>query len=93
MVRADCRKCWQGSTTVYQKLRKHLPDFFSFLKDACNPSILIPISQSIKDNIKISERKGKQILSVQGRWETKLLQLYGYRAVSALHKDKALLWS
>lgn len=67
VVRADGRECYQDSTAVYQKLHKHLPGCFSFLKAACNPSILMPISQSIRDSINISGRKGKEILSVQDR--------------------------
>jgi len=59
VVRADGRERWQDSTAVYKQLHKHLPGF-SFLKDACNPSILIPTSQSVKDCINISGTDRKQ---------------------------------
>lgn len=75
-VRNEDRECWQDSTAVYQKLHKHLPGF-SFLKDACNQPIPIPISQPIKDSSTISESEGKYILSVQNRQETKILQRHG----------------
>lgn len=75
-VRNEDRECWQDSTVVYQKLYKQLPDF-SFLKDACNPSILSPISQPIKDSSTVSERERKYISSLQNRQETKILQMHG----------------
>lgn len=53
----------------YIAFGKHLLGFFPFLKNACNPLILIPISLSIKDSINISGRKGIEILSVQDRQE------------------------
>lgn len=65
MVRADGRECWWDSTDVCQNLHKHPPSIFSFLKDACKPSILIPISQSIKYSINISGKKGNVICAGQ----------------------------
>lgn len=73
-VRAEGRGCYQDSNALYQKLCAGLPGF-SFIKDACNPSILIPIFQPTKVN-NTSGRKCKEILSIQERQNTKILQIH-----------------